>query len=519
MKTHIQTKIISFIFVLMLFSTPATTFAVSFGDLNTQIAELLAQVFTLKAKLKSITDLDVTATSTPRAEEYKDEVPFKLAPPSDVSCLRLKQNLSLGSRGPAVTRLQMFLARQSYIYPEAIISGYFGTKTKRAVERWQVFNGITNAFSGGYGVVGPKTRASFAKGCPPEKKKDDKPKPPKYDVLVKEVETNKAIGSKPFHVVSTFTLVDKCTSFVFDWGDGTAPFVYDARGKRCDGSVNKIVKDHVYPRNGVYLMVLRAGRQQDPGALKLILPVVYNKAVVVGGNILPFTVTPLQGSAPFSATAKFSITHPSCTSYAIDWGDGTSPTSFDASVFTCQRNVQNRTFTHVYDEPGVYTVRFRMGRAPLNTLPELEQWEVTVNELAAGKTVVQVSKSTGRAPLTVHVKLSGADGQCMSYRVDWGDGTPKPTYEWVPPAPPADTSTDTSGDGEIADGDFVDPNDTDFTTGADIYSDGGPDCSGSFEKEFTHTYVGFGSYPLRIKFGKGPLKDLEDVNHWVSVFR
>ncbi|MEK7074322.1 MAG: peptidoglycan-binding domain-containing protein [Patescibacteria group bacterium] len=53
------------------------------------------------------------------------------------------------------------MATDKSIYPEGIVSGYFGPKTKAAVERFQEKYGIARKNQPGYGVVGPKTRAKL----------------------------------------------------------------------------------------------------------------------------------------------------------------------------------------------------------------------------------------------------------------------------------------------------------------------------------------------------------------------
>lgn len=61
-----------------------------------------------------------------------------------------------------VTKLQFFLADYPNIYPEALITGYFGVLTERAVQRYQAAKGIVSSGTPqttGYGVVGPRTRA------------------------------------------------------------------------------------------------------------------------------------------------------------------------------------------------------------------------------------------------------------------------------------------------------------------------------------------------------------------------
>ncbi len=65
--------------------------------------------------------------------------------------------LSLGSRGDQVRILQSFLARDANIYPEGLVTGYFGLLTKAAVTRLQRANGLPQV-----GVVGPLTRALLA---------------------------------------------------------------------------------------------------------------------------------------------------------------------------------------------------------------------------------------------------------------------------------------------------------------------------------------------------------------------
>lgn len=84
-------------------------------------------------------------------------------------CLNLKRSLYLEQRDAdtdgEVSKLQKFLAQHPDIYPEGLITGYFGPATERAVQKWQREKGIVasgNADSTGFGLVGLRTRASFA---------------------------------------------------------------------------------------------------------------------------------------------------------------------------------------------------------------------------------------------------------------------------------------------------------------------------------------------------------------------
>ncbi|MFA4831442.1 MAG: peptidoglycan-binding protein [Patescibacteria group bacterium] len=71
--------------------------------------------------------------------------------------LRLMQGIT----DKEVKSLQEFLAQDKNTYPEGTISGYFGTATKRAVQRFQEKYGIAKSGDLGYGDVGPATRAKI----------------------------------------------------------------------------------------------------------------------------------------------------------------------------------------------------------------------------------------------------------------------------------------------------------------------------------------------------------------------
>lgn len=65
---------------------------------------------------------------------------------------RFERNLSIGSRGVDVERLQMFLARHTQFYPEGLITGFYGAFTHRAIER------LKNEYQIVEDSFGPKTR-------------------------------------------------------------------------------------------------------------------------------------------------------------------------------------------------------------------------------------------------------------------------------------------------------------------------------------------------------------------------
>jgi len=72
----------------------------------------------------------------------------------------ITSQLDIGDRGSEVTEVQTYLATNATIYPEGLVTGYFGQLTKAAVERFQTAQGIVSdgtPATTGYGRVGPQT--------------------------------------------------------------------------------------------------------------------------------------------------------------------------------------------------------------------------------------------------------------------------------------------------------------------------------------------------------------------------
>ena len=73
-------------------------------------------------------------------------------------------HLDFGATGGNVTSLQQFLAADASVYPEGLVTGYFGSLTRAAVQRYQCKQGIVcggTAGTTGYGRVGPRTLAAI----------------------------------------------------------------------------------------------------------------------------------------------------------------------------------------------------------------------------------------------------------------------------------------------------------------------------------------------------------------------
>lgn len=68
----------------------------------------------------------------------------------------LTRQLQFGMSGADVSALQTYLAQDQTIYPQGLVTGYFGFLTKSAVSNWQARNNISTV-----GRVGPITLAAL----------------------------------------------------------------------------------------------------------------------------------------------------------------------------------------------------------------------------------------------------------------------------------------------------------------------------------------------------------------------
>lgn len=119
------------VFVITLMA-PATSRAQE-TSLANQIAALLQQVQSLQAQLAAL----------------QGELE---------NIIQLTRTLSLGISGDDITELQKLLAEDPDLYPEGLVTGYFGPLTERAVRRLQERFGIDQV-----GIVGPITRSTLNK--------------------------------------------------------------------------------------------------------------------------------------------------------------------------------------------------------------------------------------------------------------------------------------------------------------------------------------------------------------------
>jgi len=117
---------------------------ITIEELKAKIAEIQAKIAQLQAQLKQLLGQQAT------------EVKFT-------------KNLKYGMTGDEVRALQECLAKDSSVYPEGLVTGYFGPLTKAAVIRFQekYFDDILApwGFTKGTGFVGPTTRKKLNEIC------------------------------------------------------------------------------------------------------------------------------------------------------------------------------------------------------------------------------------------------------------------------------------------------------------------------------------------------------------------
>lgn len=150
-----QVVVISFIFTIAWFipgsfsSAQDATSTPPLSDLQELLNQLKEQVTLLQTKIDELKTQQ--SISKEEFKELKDSYKFI-------------RTLRQGARGEDVRVLQEFLKQFTDIYPEGLVTSYFGPLTEAAVKRFQIKNGIVSSGTPettGYGQVGPLTRTAL----------------------------------------------------------------------------------------------------------------------------------------------------------------------------------------------------------------------------------------------------------------------------------------------------------------------------------------------------------------------
>ncbi|MCR4330446.1 MAG: peptidoglycan-binding protein, partial [Patescibacteria group bacterium] len=133
--------------LILTFSLPLLLGAATVSDIELRIASLLSELQILQTELQNLKSGEA-AVSAVKVQTSPSATFFT--------------TLGKGSEGSDVTKLQQYLAQDPALYPEGLITGYYGSLTEAAVKRFQQKHNIVSSgtpLSTGYGVMGPKTRA------------------------------------------------------------------------------------------------------------------------------------------------------------------------------------------------------------------------------------------------------------------------------------------------------------------------------------------------------------------------
>lgn len=366
-------------------------------DLRTQIQALLNKITQLQQQTGVGTG--VPGTTIPSA-----------------ACPLIGRVLRKGDSGDDVTRLQQFLARDPLIYPERLVTGYYGSLTEAAVRRWQTQFNIVSSGSPettGYGQVGPRTAATMAQRCALTGGNTG-------GNVGGFIKVTPISGNAPLavSVEATVNTVNSCAGalYIVDWGDGTAPAQIAAPAQNCQQLVQTL--RHTYERGGTYQVVLSAGAHRT------------NATVTVFGSAQPPTppvstvdsvsASPNTGEAPLSVTFSGTVNSSrSCSGgvYTLDFGDAQNaiiPYPADA----CQALLYS--VMHQYSSGGAFTARLLRGSLSSGILAASAAVNVSVNTPDVGP--FTVTPGIGGNIFAVEVEFDIAT-PCSAYDLNWGDGS------------------------------------------------------------------------------------------------
>ena len=326
-------------------------------------------------------------------------------------CPLIGRILSLSSAGDDVTRLQQFLARDTSVYPERLVTGYYGSLTEAAVRRWQVkFNIVSsgNPQTTGYGQVGPRTAAAMSLQCSTSGGGGAAPSVGGF------IRVTPISGNAPLtvSVEATVNTVNSCAGAVYtiEYGDNTVSSQIVVPAGRCTQLVQTL--GHTYQNGGTYQVTLSAGAHRTSATVTVSGGGPSATADSVSAN-------PSSGQAPVSINFSGIINGSrSCGSgtYTIDFGDNQTATASYSD--TCQ--AQSYTITHQYTNAGTYNARlFRGSQASGSSVANTS---VNVTSAPVELQPFAVTPGVNNDPFSVEIEFDIATS-CSAYDVNWGDST------------------------------------------------------------------------------------------------
>lgn len=397
-------------------SIPLISNAQSAEQLAQQAETLLQQIAALQAQLAAQSGGTTTGGTTVVGS----------AP-----CPNIGRVLKLGSTGDDVSRLQQFLAADPSIYPEGLVSGYYGSLTEAAVKRWQVkFNIVASgdAATTGFGVTGPRTAAAIALQCSGGSTGGT------MNVASPTVggfiQVSPVSGNAPLNVSVTATVntVNSCqaATYSLDWGDGTIAQTIPVPAGAC-GQVRQVYT-HSYLYGGTYLVRLGAGQHSTSATVQ-----VYGASGTV-------VTTPSSPTLPASVTVSTNAggqTVQRGGTIAVTWSaSGNIPSNSQVELILINSSGQkvgntinataNMAGTYNWQTPssldgGQYKIRAQVLRPGAQLVTYADSSAFSIAEpFTYGP--LSITPAVSGNPLGVAASFN-IPMACTAYNLSWGDGS------------------------------------------------------------------------------------------------
>lgn len=379
---------------------PSTLSAVTAEELQAQLSVLLQQA----DSLKSGTEFRATLGSG--------------------DCPKFTRTMQLGSRGADVSELQEFLAQDPTVYPEALVTGYFGQLTVNAVQRWQAIHGVVTSgtpLTTGYGVVGPKTRAEIAESCTVASASSAPP-------VSATIKASPASGDAPLPVVIQVAVntSNSCNAEIYtlDFGDGTPPQPIPTGAGIC--APQSLTLTHLYRYGGQFQLSIGARDHRTSTPIAVYGPTITG-AIATSGP-------PSQTSAQTSVNVQMTDNTFSPSTFTVGPGVKVTWTNLGQTVHTVTSDdgafdsgpiEPGKSHSFIFDQVGTYRYHCKnhgaAGGSGMSGLIIVTQ-KAQQNNQSFAYDEPEVSQSASAITLDFRTR-----GSCDGYSIDWGDGS-DPVY-------------------------------------------------------------------------------------------
>jgi plastocyanin len=453
--------------------TAPTSNTTNIAQLQAQVQALLAQIQAMQAAISGSGSTGAGTTNTNVGAS---------------GCPQISRTLQKGDSGADVTRLQQYLAGDPSVYPEALVTGYFGSLTEAAVQKWQTkYNIISSgtASTTGFGVVGPQTASSIAAVCAGSTPgTSGSSGGSTVSPVGGFISVTPVSGTAPLtaNVTVTVNTTSSCSgaTYSLNFGDNTPAQNIPVASGNC-GQLQQTYQ-HIYQYGGTYQLTLSAGSHSTSATVTVagpsgtVIPTQGGTGTTGGttsttpaGTISAFATS---GKAPFKST--FYVSCVGGVAYNVVFGDGTDLGS-TSSVGSTKCDGSLQAVAHTYTTVGSYQAQLVLFVPQANGTVISQKWgtaDINVTGNADSYTYNPPTVNTsGSSTLSFDVQFD-LPTSCTGYDLNWGDGTSHVTQ-----------------------------------------TDNSASCASqtSVTKDLTHTYTASGTYTIELKRGQ-TLGRVDDVS-------